>query len=72
MFTTKAMIYSSEEQAEVTILHHKNNNDVIAEYNGIRCTAVYNPFTGLFYVDDIFGVLKNQNQCPICGEHLHL
>ena len=46
MFTTKAMIYSSEEQAEVTILHHKNNNDVVAEYNGIRCTAVYNPFTG--------------------------
>ena len=62
MFTTKAMIYSSEEQVEVTILHHKNNNDVVAEYNGIRCTAVYNPFTGLFYVDDIFGVLKNQNQ----------
>ena len=72
MFTTKAMIYSSEEQAEVTILHHKNNNYMVAEYTGIRCTAVYNPFTGLFYVDDIFGVLKNQNQCPICGEHLHL
>ncbi len=61
MFTTKAMIYSLEEQAEVTILHNKNNNDVIAEYN---------PFTGLFYVDDIFGVLKNQHQCPMCGEHL--
>lgn len=45
MFTTKAMIYSLEEQAEVTILHNKNNNDVIAEYNGTRCTAVYNPFT---------------------------
>ena len=70
MFTAKAMIYSLEEQCEVMIVHNKSNNDVIAEYKGIRCTAIYNPFTGLFYVDDIFGVLKNQHQCPICREHL--
>ena len=70
MFTAKAMIHSLKKQCEVTILHKRNNNDVIAEYNGVRCTAVYNPFVGLYYVDDIYGVLTNKNKCPICGKHL--
>lgn len=70
MFTTKAMIHSLNAQGEAKILHEKNNNDVIAEYNGKRCTAVYNPFVGLYYVDDIYGVLTDEHKCPVCGEHL--
>lgn len=70
MFTTNAMIHSLKAQGEVTILHEKNNNDVIAEYKGKRCTAVYNPFVGLYYVDDIYGVLPDEHKCPVCGEHL--
>ena len=29
------------------------------------CSAVYNPYTGMFYVDDIYGVIEewnNENQ----------
>lgn len=70
MFKVRAMIHSMNKQDEALILHEKGANDVVAEYKGIRCTAIYNPFSGLFYVDDIFGVLPDQNKCPSCGEYL--
>lgn len=70
MFTKKAMIHSLKKQDDVIILHEKNNNDIIAEYKGKRCTAIYNPFVGLFYVDDIYGVLPDKHKCPNCGEFL--
>lgn len=70
MFTAKAMIRSLKAQDNVTILHEKNNNDVVAEYEGKRCTAVFNPFVGLYYVDDIYGALSDEHKCPICGEYL--
>jgi hypothetical protein len=47
------------QMAEVTIISHKNNNDVTAEYNGVLCTAIFNPFTGAYYVDDIYGRISN-------------
>lgn len=70
MFKTKAQVHSLQAQAEVTILHEKSNNDVIAEYNGKRCTAIYNVFNGLFYVDDLYGVLKDPHSCPACGAYV--
>ncbi len=44
--------------AEVTILRYNGDNDIIVEYNGIKCTAIYNIFAG-YYVDDIYGVIKD-------------
>ena len=70
MFPTKAMIHSLKKEDEVVILHEKGINDVIAEYKGKRYTAIYNPFSGLFYVDDIYGILPYQHICPICGEYV--
>jgi hypothetical protein len=70
MFKTKAMIHSLKAQDEVTILHENGNNDVIAEYQGKRCTAIFNPFVCLHYVDDIYGVLPDQNKCPNCGTYV--
>jgi len=70
MFKIRAMVHSLKAQDEVTILHEKSNNDVIAEYNGQRCTAIFNPFVCLFYVDDVYGVLPDQHKCPACGELL--
>ena len=70
MFTIKAQVHSLQSQDEVIILHEKNNNDVVAEYNGKRCTAIFNPFVNLFYVDDIYGVLPDQHKCPRCGEYI--
>ena len=53
-----AMVHSLGALAEVEIIGHKDNNHVIAEYNGKRCTAVFNIFSGLYYVDDKYGVIS--------------
>ena len=37
---------------DATILDKVGDNKYIAEYEGVKCTAIYNPFVGRFYVDD--------------------
>ncbi len=54
----KAMVHSLGELAEVEIIEHKDNNHVIAEYHGHKYTAVFNIFTGLYYVDDKYGLIE--------------
>lgn len=56
---TQAHIHSLKGQMDtVTIVQHKDNNHVIAEYKGQRYTAVFNPFVGAYYVDDIYGLIQ--------------
>ena len=47
---------------EATIVEMVGDNAYIAEYNGVLCTAIYNPFVDAFYVDDKYGVLPDQKQ----------
>ena len=68
-FKTQAMVNSLQTTDEVTIIHEKNNNDVIALYQSTLCTAIYNIFVGLYYVDDLYGKLT-EAVCPRCGEYL--
>lgn len=56
---TQAMVHSLEAVTEVTILEKTGDNQYVAEYNGTRCTAIFNPFSGLYYVDDVYGVLSH-------------
>ena len=59
MNKVQAHIYSLDGKfAEVTILQYNGDNDIIVEYNGTKCTAIYNIFAG-YYVDDIYGVIKD-------------
>ena len=44
--------------ASATILRKIGDNQYEAEYNGIRCTAIFNFFTGYYYVDDVYGIIK--------------
>ena len=44
--------------AEATILKKLGDNNYLAEYNGVQCHALYNPFAGRYYVDDKYGVIK--------------
>lgn len=67
MFKTKAMIHSLKTQDEVTVLHENGNNDVVAEYKGKRYTAIFNPFVGSYYVDDIYGGLPDMHKCHVAG-----
>lgn len=63
-FYATAMIHSKKSSDNPTdtvfIVEYKDNNNVTAEYNGHRYTAIYNPFVGLFYVDDIYGKIDEK------------
>lgn len=45
--------------AEATILKRLGDNDYLAEYNGVRCHAIFNPYAGRYFVDDKFGVVRD-------------
>ena len=70
MFKAMAMIHSLKAQDVVMILHENGCNDVVAEYKGVRYIAIFNGFVCLYYVDDLYGVLPDQNKCPTCGEFI--
>lgn len=53
----KAMVHSTESIKEVFIVAMENNNDCRAVVGNKLCTAVYNTYTELFYVDDKYGVI---------------
>lgn len=64
-FTTYAYIYSlnkgkinSTELDEVEILEELPNNQYKANYRGVICTAIFNGFNCCYYVDDIYGIIK--------------
>jgi len=57
-----AMIHSLGRTDEVTIVSENGCNNVIAEYKGKRYTAVFNGFSGLYYVDDVYGEIKEEQK----------
>ena len=44
--------------AEATIIKRLGDNDYLADYNGVKCHAIFNPFVGRYYVDDKYGVIR--------------
>lgn len=46
---------------EATIIKSIGNNLYLADYNGVKCTAIFNPFVGRYYVDDINGLRMEVN-----------
>ena len=45
--------------AEATILKRLGDNDYLADYNGVKCHAIFNPFAGRYFVDDKYGVIHD-------------
>jgi len=45
--------------AQATIIRRLGNNQYLAEYNGVRCTAIFNCFVGRYYVDDKYGIVRD-------------
>ena len=43
---------------EATIIEKIGDNIHLADYNGVKCTAIFNMFVGRFYVDDLYGLVK--------------
>ena len=48
------------ELKEARILEKLGDNDFMAEYNGVKCHAIYNPFVNYFYVDDKYGIIEGR------------
>lgn len=57
---------------------HKNNRHVLgkaeiirkiadnlylANCNGVSCTAIFNPFVGRYFIDDVYGIRKEDGPC---------
>ena len=72
-----AYIHSLKDKAtdthvlgEAEILEFIDNNNVIAKYDGIKCRAIFNPFVGKFFIDDLYGKIEdnpwyNQQKRPV-------
>jgi len=63
---TMAYIHSLKDKktdtnhlGEVEILEVKDNNNVIAEYNGVKCRAIFNYYVNRYFVDDLYGIIKD-------------
>ena len=44
---------------EATILKRIGDNDYLAENHGVNCHAIFNPFAGRYFVDDVYGVIRS-------------
>ena len=60
-FKEQAHIHSLDGKlSEITILGETmqgQQRTFIVDYKGIRCTAIFNVFTGTQYADDKFGII---------------
>lgn len=65
----EAMIHSLHEKREVFVVFYDSPNRVKAVYDNKLCTAIYNTFTGLFYVDDVYGVLDTLEETSEKDRH---
>ena len=63
-YTAAAMIHSTNQQDTVTVLYKATdkNDYIVITPQGTACHAIYNPFTGLYYADDIYGIVKGGDQ----------
>ena len=63
----EAYIHSLKDHAnnrhvlgEAEIIQSIGDNLYLAEYGGVRCTAIFNPFVGRYFVDDVYGIVDAQ------------
>lgn len=43
---------------EAEIIKQIGDNLYLAEVNGVQCTAIFNFFSGAYYVDDVYSIQK--------------
>lgn len=52
----KDHVHNCHMLGEAEIIKSIGDNLYLAEYRGIRCTAIYNLFVGRYFVDDVYGI----------------
>ena len=66
----KAMLQSLDKDGThcvplrvVEILKMVGNNDyIVLTPDGIRCHALFNPFTGFYFADDVYRIVPDQKE----------
>lgn len=60
----KAYIHSLKDHehnrhvmGEAEIIECIGDNRYLAEVNGVRCTAIFNPFVSRYFVDDLYRIV---------------
>lgn len=59
----KAMVHSQRDKGpqQIEILDKVGDNKYIClTPDGVKCYAIFNPFSGLYYADDIYEVIKDE------------
>lgn len=52
----RALVHSTNTVKEVTLIEKTGDNKYIVRTDsGVLCTAIFNPFTNLYYADDLYG-----------------
>lgn len=55
----RAMIHSKDAPGEIEVLRKVGDNDyLVRTERGIVCHAIFNPFVGCYYADDLYAVEK--------------
>ncbi|MCM1062513.1 MAG: hypothetical protein NC452_19860 [Eubacterium sp.] len=65
--TVEAFIHSLKDKTtdrnvlgKAEIIRSIGDNLYLAEYRGIKCTAIFNYFDGRYYVDDVYGIVNEK------------
>lgn len=56
----KDHVHDRNVLGEAEIIKKIADNLYMAEYNGVRCTAIFNPFVGRYFVDDVYGIQQKK------------
>ena len=54
----KDRVHDRHVLGEAEIIKQIDDNLYLAEVNGIRCTAIFNPFVSRYFVDDLHGIVE--------------
>lgn len=59
MFEAQAMVHSKNTTETIKVVEKTGDNKYIVETkDGVKCTAIFNYFTGLYYADDVYGIIQ--------------
>ena len=61
-FKVNAMVHSINDVKKVEIIEKIGDNEYLAKVGDVVCTAIFNPFVGLYYVDDVYGVVRRDDR----------
>ena len=56
--SVNGMIHSKNARGDFQIIDKVGDNQYIALVDGVKCTAIFNPFVGCYYADDVYGIIN--------------